>query len=204
MNESVNPWDWLTYLQQFGYPGVFLISLIGAISIIFPIPYTLLLYALGSSLDPMLLAISSGLGATLGEISGYYAGYYGRAIISEELKRKMDFLVKIFTRYGTATIFIFALTPLPDDLLFIPLGIMRYSLPKTLIVAFFGKVLMSFIVAYSGRVSFELITVLFGDAGIISIVVSIALLGLILILMFKIDWKAFFEQYFLKSEANTT
>ena len=81
---------------------------------------------------------------------------------------------------------------------------MRYSLPKTLIVAFFGKVLMSFIVAYSGRVSFELITVLFGDAGIISIVVSIALLGLILILMFKIDWKAFFEQYFLKSEANTT
>jgi len=152
----------------------------------------------------MLLAISSGLGATLGEISGYYAGYYGRAIISEELKRKMDFLVKIFTRYGTATIFIFALTPLPDDLLFIPLGIMRYSLPKTLIVAFFGKVLMSFIVAYSGRVSFELITVLFGDAGIISIVVSIALLGLILILMFKIDWKAFFEQYFLKSEANTT
>jgi membrane protein YqaA with SNARE-associated domain len=189
------------YLQQFGYPGVFLISLIGALSIIFPVPYTVLLYALGASLDPVLLAVSSGLGAALGEISGYYAGYYGRAIISEGLKRKMDFLVKIFTRYGPATIFIFALTPLPDDLLFIPLGIMRYSLPKILIAAFLGKLLMSFIVAYSGRVSFELIAILFGDAGIISIVVSIVLLGLILLLMFKIDWEALFEQYFVKSEA---
>jgi len=38
--------------------------------------------------------------------------------------------------------FIFALTPLPDDLLFIPLGIMRYNLPKTLLAAFFGKLVM--------------------------------------------------------------
>jgi membrane protein YqaA with SNARE-associated domain len=202
VDEPVNPWEWLTYLQQFGYPGVFLISLIGALSIIFPIPYTVLLYALGASLDPVLLALSSGLGAALGEISGYYAGYYGRAIISEELRRKMDFLVKIFTRYGAATIFIFALTPLPDDLLFIPLGIMRYSLPKTLVAAFLGKLLMSFVVAYSGRVSFEFITILFGDAGVISIVVSLALLGLILILMFKVDWEALFEQYFVKPEVN--
>ena len=200
----MNPWDWLTYLQQFGYPGVFLISLIGALSIIFPIPYTVLLYALGASLDPVLLALSSGLGAALGEISGYYAGYYGRAIISEKMKRKMDFLVKIFMRYGAVTVFIFALTPLPDDLLFIPLGIMRYNLPKTLIAAFLGKLLMSLIIAYSGRFSFELITILFGDAGIVSIVITLALLGLILLLMFRIDWEALFEQHFVKPGDNAT
>ena len=62
-------------LIQFGYFGVFLVSLISALTVIIPIPYTLLLYALGSTLDPVLLALSSGLGSALGEVSGYGLGY---------------------------------------------------------------------------------------------------------------------------------
>jgi len=137
------------YLIQFGYVGMFLISLVGALTVIFPIPYTLLLYALGATLDPVLLAFSSGLGSALGEVSGYLIGYYGRAVISDALKRKMEFMLKVFNRYGSLAVFLFALTPLPDDLLFIPLGIMRYSLPRALIACFFGKLGMSFIIAYS-------------------------------------------------------
>jgi membrane protein YqaA with SNARE-associated domain len=190
--------EWITYLVQFGYIGVFLISLISALTIIFPIPYTLVLYALGSSLDPVLLAIASGLGSALGEVSGYILGYYGRAIVSEQMKRRMEYMLKIFDRFGVVAIFLFALTPLPDDLLFIPLGMMRYSLVKALIPTVIGKVLMSFIIAYSGQVSFEFIQILFGESGgVITIVISSILLISVLLLMYKIDWEAVFHKYIM-------
>ena len=57
----------------------------------------------------------------------------------------MNYMVKLFDRYGPAAIFFFALTPLPDDLLFIPLGVMRYPFLKAFIPALFGKTLMMFI-----------------------------------------------------------
>ncbi len=53
----------------------------------------------------------------------------------------MKYMVKLFDKYGPATIFLFALTPLPDDLLFIPLGVMRYPFWKAFIPALFGKML---------------------------------------------------------------
>jgi len=190
--------EWITYLVQFGYIGVFLISLISALTIIFPIPYTLVLYALGSSLDPVLLAIASGLGSALGEVSGYLLGYYGRAIVSEQMKRRMEYMLKIFDRFGVVAIFLFALIPLPDDLLFIPLGMMRYSLVKALIPTVIGKVLMSFIIAYSGQVSFEFIQIFFGESGgVITIVISSILLISVLLLMYKIDWESVFHKYIM-------
>lgn len=192
--------DWSASLLQFGYVGAFLISLISALSIIFPIPYTVVLYALGGSLDPLLLAISSGIGSSLGEVSGYLVGYYGRAIISEKMKRKMDFMLKVFSRHGNITIFIFALTPLPDDLLFIPLGIMRYSLTKTLISCFLGKFLMSFIIAYSGRISFQFVQVIFGEAEWVGIAATAVLMLIVIVIMFKIDWEGLFEKHFMKKK----
>ena len=197
--------EWITYLVQFGYIGVFVISLISALTIIFPIPYTLVLYALGSSLDPILLAIASGLGSALGELSGYTLGYYGHTIVSEPMKRRMEYMLKIFDRFGVLAIFLFALTPLPDDLLFIPLGMMRYSLVKAIIPTFIGKLLMSFIIAYSGHVSFEFIQILFGESGgLVAIVISSILLISVLLIMYKIDWEAIFNKYIMSSNNNDT
>ena len=181
-------------LIQFGYFGVFLVSLISALTVIFPIPYTLLLYALGSTLDPVLLALSSGLGSALGEVSGYVLGYYGRAVISKTMKRKMDFMLKVFSRYGTFAIFLFALTPLPDDLLFIPLGIMHYSLTKALLACFIGKLCMSFIIAYSGKISFGFIKSIFGEAGWVGTVISVVMLVIVMVAILKIDWEAIFKK----------
>jgi membrane protein YqaA with SNARE-associated domain len=171
---------WLQQFTQFGYLGVFIISFIGSVSVIFPIPYTLVLFGLGSILDPVLIAISGGLGAALGEFSGYAIGYYGTSKISEQRRKKMNFMVKIFDKYGPVAIFLFALTPLPDDLLFIPLGFMRYSFLKAFIPAILGKTLMTFIVAYSGQQSIEFIKVVFGESGIMGTAITVVLLALII------------------------
>jgi len=180
---------------QFGYLGIFVISFIGSVSVIFPIPYTIVIYLSGAFLDPFFVAISGGLGAALGEFSGYVIGYTGRTVISEERRKKMKYMVKLFDRYGPAAIFFFALTPLPDDLLFIPLGVMRYPFVKAFIPALLGKMLMTFILAYSGQQSFELIEVLFGGSGLLGTVITVALLIIIIVAMIKIDWEKLFEKY---------
>ncbi len=185
------------FALQFGYLGVFLISVIGTLSIVFPVPYTLVIYFMGAVrvLDPFLVAVTGGLGSAVGEFSGYLLGYYGRGVLSEERRRKMDYMMKVFLRYGFAAIFLFALTPLPDDLLFIPLGIMRYRFVKAFIPAFLGKLLMCLILAYSGYLSIEVIKVVFGESGWVGIVVTSAFLIIVIVAILRIDWEKVFEKY---------
>jgi len=197
---------------QYGYFGVFLISLIGALSIIFPIPYTVIIFTLGGLkvgeawvFEPLLIAVAAGIGSAIGEFSGYLLGFGGRKAISGKYRKKMDFLVRVFNKYGPITIFLFALTPLPDDLLFIPMGVMRYSIIKAFIPALIGKFCMNLIVAYSGRFSIHIIRDIFGVESdwistLIGMVLAIVLLIIVFVVMFKIDWEKPFEKYVAKEE----
>lgn len=195
--------DWLWAIPaQYGYFGIFLLSLTGALSIFVPIPYTVIIFTLGStsSFEPLLIAAAAGLGSAVGEFSGYLLGFGGRKAIGGRYKRKMEFLVKIFDRYGPIAIFIFALTPLPDDLLFIPLGVMRYNPWKIFVPALIGKFCMNLIVVYSGRFSIQIIKNIFGieselTGALIGITIALILLVTIFIIMFKVDWEKIFEKY---------
>ena len=190
------------FALQFGYLGVFVISFVGSVSVIFPIPYTIVIFFLGGVLDPFFVAISGGLGAALGEFSGYALGYYGRAVVNKERQKKMGYMVKLFDKYGPAAIFIFALTPLPDDLLFIPLGVMRYPFVKAFIPSLLGKTLMTFILAYSGQQSIDLILAVFGESGWLGTVITAVLLIIIIVAMVKIDWEKLFEKHVANKESH--
>jgi membrane protein YqaA with SNARE-associated domain len=195
----LEPWDSLyQFALQYGFLGVFVISAIGASTIVVPIPYTFVIYLLGAFMDPVILTLAGGLGAAIGVLTGYFLGYYGRIILSEEQQRKMNFLVKIFGGNMSVVIFIFAFTPLPDALIFIPLGIARYNLVKVWIPNFLGKLLMSYVLATAGRLSIGFIRDLFGESGWIGIVLSTVFLIIILVVMFKLDWEKIFEKYFMR------
>jgi len=185
--------------QSYGYFGVFLVSLIGSSSIIIPIPYTIFIFYMGMQQQdlfaPFLLAISGGTGSAIGEFIGYFLGYFGRTAISEKQQKKMNYIVKLFSRYGAVTIFLFALTPLPDDLLFIPLGIMRYSFVKAFIPCIIGKTLMCLLMAYGGYFGIGIFKTLFGGEGgdpLMITFASIVLLIIVIVAMFKIDWEKYF------------
>ena len=199
--------DWLSYLwqqfAQFGYFGVFLVSLIGSSSIIIPIPYTILIFSLGLSKqwDPLLLTIACGSGAAIGELSSYLVGYYGRKIVSAEQQRKMNYIVKILGRSVPIAVFIFALTPLPDDLFFIPLGIMHYNLLKVFIPSLLGKLLMVYLLASFGQIGGDLIIRIYGEEGSwIGMLITFILLMVIVIALFRIDWEKVFGKYLGKRD----
>jgi len=200
--------EWMQQLaQNYGYFGIFLISLIGALSIFFPLPYTVVIFWLGStgSFNPFLIAIAAGIGSAIGEFSGYLLGFYGRKVISKERRRKMEFMVKVFDRFGPITIFLFALTPLPDDLLFIPLGMLHYSLVRAFIPALVGKMCMNFIVAYGGSVTNRFIEQIFGEgsdliAALIGAFLGVVLFIIVTVVMFKVDWEKIFLKYVKEKE----
>jgi membrane protein YqaA with SNARE-associated domain len=194
---------WLqNFAVQYGYLGIFLISLLGATSIFVPIPYTVVIFILGGlpTFDPLLIAVAAGLGSAIGEFSGYLLGVGSRKVIGDRYRKKMDFITKLFKKYGSIAIFIFALTPLPDDLLFIPLGVMRYSLLRAFIPALLGKFVSNLIIAYSGRLSLDIVKTLFGVEGegtslLVGTVIGIVLLIIVFIIMFKLDWEKRFAKY---------
>jgi membrane protein YqaA with SNARE-associated domain len=176
--------------------------MLGAMSIFVPIPSAVVIFILGASstLDPLLIAVAAGAGAAIGEFSGYLIGFGGRRAIGEKYKKKMDFLVKLFKKFGPIVIFVFALTPLPDDLLFIPLGVMRYSFLQAFIPALLGKFFSNLIIAYSGRFGVGIIKDLFGVEGegmtlIIGTILALVLLVIVFIIMFKVDWEKRFAKY---------
>jgi len=201
--------EWANWFLSLSYFGVFLLSLVGAMSIFIPIPYTIVIFWLGASSqwDPFLLTIAGGLGAAIGELSGYVLGYYGRKIVSQERLRKMSFLIKAFGRYLPMVIFLFAFTPLPDDLLFIPLGILKYRLYKAFIPSLLGKFIMCYTLAYLGKIGADVILLIFGEEGSwIGSVILFALLIIVLVILFKVDWEKVLGKYVkvgaLKNESN--
>ena len=202
--------EWMkNFALQYSYLGIFLISLLGATSIFVPIPSTVVIFILGGlqvgnpptwAFDPLLIAVFAGAGAATGEFSGYLIGLGGRKVIGNRYKKKMDILLKLFKRFGPIVIFVFALTPLPDDLLFIPLGVMRYSLPVAFISALLGKFLSNLIIAYAGRLSLQVIIDIFGVEGegmslLIGTIIAVVLLVVVFVIMFKVDWEKRVEKY---------
>jgi membrane protein YqaA with SNARE-associated domain len=172
-----------------------------------PIPSTFVIFiiAANTALDPLLIAVFAGLGAAIGELSGYLIGLGGRKVIGEKYKRKMDILMKLFKRFGSIVIFVFALTPLPDDLLFIPLGVMRYKILHAFIPALIGKFVSNLIVAYAGRFLIFAIRDFFGAEGegitfLIGTILAVVLLVVVLVIMFKVDWEKRAEKYLNDTE----
>lgn len=65
--------------EQYGYLGVFLISLMASATVIAFIPSVPVIFALGGVLNPFLIGLTAGAGEAMGELVGYFAGRSGHA-----------------------------------------------------------------------------------------------------------------------------
>src|SRR4030042_6955298 len=63
--------DSFAELAAIGYPGIFLVSLLGNATIVLPAPSLALVFAMGSALPPISVGLAAGAGEALGELTGY-------------------------------------------------------------------------------------------------------------------------------------
>lgn len=145
--------------ENYGYLGAFLIALIANATIILPFPGFVVLFALGAAFNPLFIGLVSGLGGAIGEMSCYLLGYSGRGVASN--RKLYDKAVQWLEKWGALTVFIFALTPLPFDVLGVAAGFLRFTFWKFFIACFLGKTLLYIAMALAGAWGWEV----FVDSG---------------------------------------
>jgi uncharacterized membrane protein YdjX (TVP38/TMEM64 family) len=178
----------LIALQSYGYLGTFIIGLVGNAIPFLPIPYLIPIFLLAGILNPLWVGISVGIGASIGKCVSYLIGRGGVKVFGEKRQRELETFSTILGKYGALAVFIFASLPLPDDIIVIPFGMMKYSFKKFFPALLLGKLVLGLIVAYTASYSIAIAEMFFGAGTIITTVASIVFLILVLIIIFKIDW----------------
>ncbi len=141
--------DQIENLPVYGYPAIFLVSLLGNLSVIFPAPSYLFVFAASSTLDPIAVGIIAGLGATLGELTGYLAGASGKGVI--ENRPTYQRICRAVERWGVWIIFLLGVVPnFFFDIGGMVAGATRMSLWRFILAAWLGKSIRLTIVAMSG------------------------------------------------------
>ena len=144
-------------IEIYGYPGVFLLSLLASATIIFPAPSVAVAFAMGNVLNPLGVALAAGAGAALGELTGYLAGYTGQALIPHS--DSYDRLERLTRRYGGWAILVLAMIPNPAfDIAGAVAGAMRMPVLTFLLFAFVGKTLKMLVTALAGAYSLDWLT----------------------------------------------
>ncbi len=73
--------DQAAQLAVYGYPGIFLLSILANATLFLPAPGVAFVFSMGAVFPPLPVALAAGAGAALGELSGYLAGFPGRAVL---------------------------------------------------------------------------------------------------------------------------
>jgi len=192
----VDLWDIFPFAPEVGYIGLGLVSFIGSLIPFVPIPSFVLLatMSVGEQFDLHILALISAFTATIAKQIIFYASYGGRRMISEKTKKRMRPFQKLVKRYGGAAAFVAAATPIPDDMVYIPLGLAKYNPKRFFIATLSGKIVLCYIIVlishYTGLSILEPILEDIDDPFAIyaGMIVFGAIMTAIVILLLRLDW----------------
>ncbi len=155
-------WEYVIQLENAGYLGLFLISLLAGSPIPIPTPSMILTFTLGSLLNPVLIGTVSGLGNAIGYALIYLSGRGGFRFlpnfnISDSgigrflRKIKMSRMLDSPNRTGVVAVFLLSIYPNP---VFTPMvlgmGATRFSFAKFFVACWIGKTVMSMVLAFLG------------------------------------------------------
>ena len=188
--------DLFPFAPEVGYPFLTLVSFFGSLIAFVPIPSFLVLatMAVGYQYDLHILAIISAVTATGAKQIIFYVSYSGRRIIKEETKKRMLPFQRLVRRYGAAAAFVAAATPIPDDLVYVPLGLAKYNPRRFFVATLTGKIVLSYaIVLASHFAGYSLLDPLVENIDDVStIYIGMIVFGgsltAVVILLLRLDW----------------
>ena len=143
-----------TEIAALGYIGAFLVMLLSNATLILPAPGLVFVFALGASLNPLLVGLCAAAGAALGELTGYITGFSGVTVLEKTTVLKR--LTMWMDAHGSWTVFILSIVPNPFfDVAGFLAGTGRMSVWRFLGVSFAGKLIQATLVSLAGAYSIE-------------------------------------------------
>ncbi len=145
-------------------PALFTVSVISSATLFLPVPGLAITTLVGSLLNPVTVGIVAGIGQTLGEMTGYLAGYSGQGLVNRsKTYDRVEGWMKRNEFMGELVVFVLALVPNPlFDAAGMAAGALRFPLWKYLIAAGLGKVIKNIVFAYGGSLGIDWLARFFG------------------------------------------
>jgi membrane protein YqaA with SNARE-associated domain len=144
-------------LARYGYPGIFLLSILANATVLLPAPGVLFVFAMGAVFNPLGVALAAGAGAALGELSGYLAGFSGQAVVerSQSYDRIRSWM-ETHERWSYLAVLALAFVPNPlFDLAGFAAGTLKMPISRFLFFCWLGKTLKMLMFAYAGASSLQ-------------------------------------------------
>ena len=180
-----------------GYLGLAVVSFFGSLVPFIPVPSFILLatMSVGDTFNLHVLALLSAVTAAAAKLIIFYASYGGQRIMSQKTRRRMLPFQRLVRRYGAAAAFVAAATPIPDDLVYVPLGLAKYNPLRFFVATLSGKIVLHYIiVAVSHYLGLSLLEpVLDEGQDMTEIYVGVVVFGVamtaVVILLLRLDWE---------------
>lgn len=139
---------------QYGYFGAFLIMIIANATVILPAPGVAVVFAMGGVLNPLGVALAAGVGGTLGELTGYLAGYGGQAAV--ENTQVYNRILPWIQKHGAWVILVLSAIPNPFfDIAGIAAGISKIPVWKFLLACWVGQTIKMAMFSFAGAYSID-------------------------------------------------
>jgi membrane protein YqaA with SNARE-associated domain len=138
--------------ETIAYVSVFVGSLVANMTIIAPVPFAVaIMVTAAQDFSPVLVALFAAVGGTIGELSGYYAGYWGRKIAISDSIVGYNQIERWINKYGPLAIFALAFQPvIPFDMGGMIAGAAKMPVYKFLPALFAGKFPKYLLLVYAG------------------------------------------------------
>jgi len=197
VDRRVDLWELFPFTPEVGYLGLTIVSFFGSLIPFVPIPSFVLVatMAVGEQFDIHVLVLIAALTSTAAKQIIFYVSYGGRKIISEKTKKRMKPFQKLVKRYGGSAAFVAAATPIPDDLVYIPLGLAKYNPKRFFVATLLGKFVLYYVIVlishYMGLSLLEPVLQEIDDP--LPVYIGIIALGIamtvVVILLLRLNWE---------------
>lgn len=195
-NCNVDVSELFPFDPEIGYLWLGLLSFFGSLVPFVPIPSFILLttMSVGDTFNLHVLAILSAVLAAGAKLIIFYASYRSRRIIDQKTLRRIRPFQRLIKRYGAAAAFVAAATPIPDDMVYVPLGLAKYNPARFFLATLSGKLVLHYIIVaaahYLGLSVIEPYLENVTDASVVyvgMIIFGISLAAVVFVVL-RLDW----------------
>lgn len=146
------PRGWFEGWGNYGYLGVFLVTLLANASVFIPVPYPAMVAKLGKELNVWAVAGLGAGGSAIGETTAYFVGRAGKGVVEQTafylwLKRQLERPARAF-----AVLFLLSAPPNPFfDVAGLTAGSLGVPFPIFITATFLGRIVRMLILASLGQ-----------------------------------------------------
>jgi membrane protein DedA with SNARE-associated domain len=135
--------------------------------------------------DSLTIGFLVALGSATAKFIHYLATFFIGSVLGKERRKRLDAAGLKLKRWASVALFVVAATPLPDEPVVIPLGLLKYNPVKFFLAFFLGKLSITVLGAYLGKLGEGVLSPFISQEAMI--VISIVLTIVFTVVLLKVD-----------------